>query len=184
MKQRTQNIRLARQLLEAAGERNLKFTITTHRLQEIPDYAAAVQRYGREAGMNIEIELQSDAEYYGGGDDYYATTPWINKPATITEWGHRAVPNVYLTAAFASDGIWNAAHYKNRRLDAAIKSYLSAVELKRQRRYSKEITGILLQDTPVVIAYHFVSVTPVSTRVRDFQLESIDHFRLERTSFD
>ena len=180
--QRRQNLAAARQLLAAAGKENLSFTITTHRLQEIPDYAAAIQRYAREAGITVKIELQSDAEYYGGGADYYATTPWINKPSTITEWGHRAVPNVYLTAAYASDGIWNAPHYKNARLDAAIKSYLSAVDVRTQKRYSKQITTILQRDVPIVVAYHFTSVTPVSSRVRNFQLESINHIRLAKTS--
>jgi len=182
VKQRKQDIALARRLLEAAGKTNFGFTITTHRLQEIPDYAAALQRYGREAGMTIDIELQSDAEYYGGGADYYATTPWINKPSTITEWGHRAIPNVYLTAAYLSDGIWNAPHHKNAKLDAAIKSYLSAVDLPTQRKYSKEVTGILLRDTPIVSAYHFTSVTPVAAKVKNFQLESINHIRLAKTS--
>jgi len=179
--QRRRNIAAAKQLLSAAGARNLSFTITTHRLQELPDYAAAIQRYGKDAGIDIKIEVQSDAEYYGGGDDYYATTPWINKPATITEWGHRAVPNVYLTAAYASNGIWNAPHYKNAKLDAAIKSYLSAVDLKSQRKYSKEITTIIQRDVPIVTAYHFTSVTPVAAKVRNFQLESINHVRLAKT---
>ena len=179
--QRRRNISAARQLLAAAGKQDLSFTITTHRLQEIPDYAAAIQRYARQAGIDVKIELQSDAEYYGGGDDYYATTPWINKPATITEWGHRAVPNVYLTAAYHSNGIWNAPHYKNAQLDRAITSYLSAVDVKSQRKYSKQITQILHRDTPIVTAYHFTSVTPVAAQVRNFQLESINHIRLAKT---
>jgi len=179
--QRKRNVSQAKQLLAAAGAKNLSFTITTHRLQELPDYAASIQRYAKDAGINVKIELQSDAEYYGGGDDYYATTPWINKPATITEWGHRAVPNVYLTAAYASNGIWNAPHYKNAKLDAAIKSYLSAVDIATQRKYSKQITTILQRDVPIVTAYHFTSVTPVARRVRNFQLESINHIRLAKT---
>ena len=61
--------------------------------------------------MDIELEVQSDAEYYGGGADYYATTPWLNRPATITEYGARGVPNLYLTSAYMTGGIWNAAHY-------------------------------------------------------------------------
>jgi peptide/nickel transport system substrate-binding protein len=183
VKQRRQDLNLAKALLAAAGQKDLSFTITTHRLQEIPDYAAAIQRYGKQAGININIELQSDDEYYGGGADYYATTPWINKPSTITEWGSRAVPNVYLTAAFASDGIWNAAHYKNAQCDAAIKSYLSAVDIKTQRKYAKTVSGLLLRDTPVVIAYHFSTRTPVAAKIRNYQPEGISHVFLAKTSF-
>ena len=52
--QRTQNIALAKALLAAAGKPNLKFTITTYKTQEIPDYAAdhpvvgQAGRHGRE----------------------------------------------------------------------------------------------------------------------------------------
>ena len=91
------------------------------------------------------------------------------------------MPNVYLTAAYASNGIWNAPHYKNKKLDAAIKSYLSAVDVKTQQRYSKQITSILQRDVPIVTAYHFTSVTPVAAKVRNFQLESINHIRLAKT---
>jgi peptide/nickel transport system substrate-binding protein len=183
VQQRRQNLTLAKALLAAAGQSDLSFTITTHRLQELPDYAAAIQRYGKEAGMNIGIELQSDAEYYGGGADYQNTTPWLNKPSTITEWGFRPVPNVYLTAAFASDGIWNAPHYKNPKLDAAIKSYLSAVDVKSQRKYSKTISGILLNDTPTVIAYHFSAIFPTAAKLRGYQPVGLSHVLLQNASF-
>jgi peptide/nickel transport system substrate-binding protein len=183
VQQRKQNIALAKALLTAAGQPNLAFTITTHRLQELPDYAAAIQRYGKEAGMNIGIELQSDAEYYGGGADYQNTTPWLNKPSTITEWGVRPVPNVYLTAAFASDGIWNAPHYKNPQLDSAIRSYLKASDIKTQRKYSKQISGILLRDTPTVIAYHFSAIFPTNAKLRGYQPAGLSHVLLQNAHF-
>src|SRR5262249_28721214 len=93
IKQRRQNLALARSLLEASGQLGLKFTITTHQALDLPDYAAAVQAAGHEVGMQISLEVQSDAEYFGGTRN---TTPWLNRPATITEWGARGVPNVYI----------------------------------------------------------------------------------------
>ena len=184
IKQRQQNVALAKALLQAAGQPNPKFTITTHRLQEIPDYAAAIQASGREAGMDISIELQSDAEYYGGdANDYYGTTPWIVRPSTITEWGARAIPNVYLVAAFASDGIWNAAHYNNAQFDSAMKSFLGSVDLQAQRKYTKQMAGLLLRDTPVVISYFYNYVTGVGSKVQNYQPEGLGHIRLAKTSF-
>lgn len=182
-KQRQQNVALAKALLQAAGQPNPKFTITTHRLQEIPDYAAAIQASGREAGMDISIELQSDAEYYGGdANDYYGTTPWIVRPSTITEWGHRAIPNVYLVAAYQSDGVWNAAHYKNAQMDSAIKSFLGAVDVQTQRKYTKQMAGILLRDTPVVTSYFYNVISPTSAKVSGYQAEGLGHIRLAKAS--
>ena len=49
----------------------------------------------------------------------WGTTPWLNTPMNITDWGHRAVPNVLLDSAFKSKGVWNAAHYSNKKFDTA-----------------------------------------------------------------
>ena len=66
-KQRKQNLALARALLQAAGQENLKFTITTWNGLDLPDYASAIQAAGRQAGMDIELEVMTDDDYYGGG---------------------------------------------------------------------------------------------------------------------
>ena len=180
--QRKKNVALAKALLQAAGQPNPKFTITTWNGIELPDYATAVQAMGREAGMDIDLEVMSGDDYYGGGADYYATTPWINRQATMTEYGAAGVPNRYLTAAYQSDGIWNAAHYKNAAFDSAAKSFLAAPDLKGQRAATKKLAGILLRDTPVITAYFNTYVTAGSSKVKNYQVESLSHVRIAHTS--
>jgi len=182
IKQRKQNLELARALLQAAGQPNPKFTITTWRFADLPDYATAIQAAGRQVGMDIDLEVMSADDYYGGGADYYATTPWINRPATITEYGARGVPNLFMTAAYQSDGIWNASHYKNAEFDAAARSYLSAAETPAQRKATKRMAGLLLRDTPVITAYFITYVTAGSAKVRNYQAEGISHIRIAHTS--
>ena len=182
IKQRKQNLELARALLQAAGQPNPKFTITTWRFADLPDYAAAIQAASRQVGMDIDLEVMSADDYYGGGADYYATTPWINRPATITEYGARGVPNLFMTAAYQSDGIWNAAHYKNAAFDAAAKSYLGAADLPAQRAATKKMAGLLLRDTPVITAYFITYVTAGSSKVTNYQAEGISHVRIAHTS--
>jgi peptide/nickel transport system substrate-binding protein len=181
IKQRQQNVALARNLLQAAGRPGVKLTITTHRALDLPEYAAAIQASGREAGMDISLEVQSTAEYFGGGNDYLATTPWLNKPATITEWGARGVPNVYIVAAYLSDGVWNAAHYKNAQFDSAAKSFLSAVDVRTQRKYTKTMAGLLLRDTPVITSFFINFVTAGLAKVKGYQAEGLTHVRLAKT---
>jgi len=182
IKQRKQNLELARALLQAAGQPNPKFTITTWRFADLPDYATAIQAAGRQVGMDIDLEVMSADDYYGGGADYYATTPWINRPATITEYGARGVPNLFMTAAYQSDGIWNASHYKNAEFDAAARSYLSAAELSSQRTATKKMAGLLLRDTPVITAYFISYVTAGSSKVKNYQAEGLSHIRIAHTS--
>lgn len=181
IKQRKQNLELARALLRAAGQENLKFTLTTWNGLDHPDHAQAIQAAGRQAGIDISLEVQSSSEYYGGGADYYATTPWINRPATLTEYGHRGVPNLYVTAAYMSDGIWNASHYKNPEFDAAARSYLSAAEIAAQRKATKRMAGLLLRDTPVITDYFITFVTAGTAKVQSYRAEGISHVRVAKT---
>ena len=182
IRQRKENIALAKALLQAAGQPNPKFTITTWNGIELPDYASAVQAMGRDAGFDIDLEVMSGDDYYGGGADYYATTPWINRTATMTEYGAAGVPNRYLTAAYQSDGIWNASHYKNAQFDAAARSFLAAPDLKGQRAATKKLAGILLRDTPVITTYFNTYVTAGSSKVKNYQVESLSHVRIAHTS--
>ena len=82
----------------------------------------------------MKLNILTATAYFAGTQDGppsgWGNTPWLNAPMNITDWGHRSVPNVFLTAAFESKGIWNAAHYSNKAFDRAAKSYIGAIALK------------------------------------------------------
>ena len=182
IKQRKQDLKLARALLQAAGQPNPKFTVTTWRFTDLPDYAAAIQAAGRQAGMDIDLEVMTGDDYYGGGADYANTTPWLNRPATITEYGARGVPNLFMTAAYESDGVWNASKYRNPAFDALAKQFLSSADVKSQRAATKKMAGILLRDTPVITSYFITYVTAGSSKVQNYQAEGLSHIRIAHTS--
>ena len=84
IKQRTQNLTLAKSLLAAAGATNLKFTLTTWQFLDHPDHAASIQAYAKQAGIDIGIEVMDGGKYYDSepaGADYATTTPWLNRTA-------------------------------------------------------------------------------------------------------
>ncbi|HXF98081.1 MAG TPA: ABC transporter substrate-binding protein [Gaiellaceae bacterium] len=180
--QRTQNLRQARQLLEAAGAENTSFTLTTWQNLEIPDYAQIIQRSARQVGIDVKLEILSGGEYYGAppGQDYATSTPWLNREAVITDYGHRPIPNVYLTAAFKTGGEWNQSRYSNPRFDAALRSYIAAVDLQTQRRYARQMQTILLQDTPVIISYFYDWIALGSAKIRGYQPEGLGAIGLRR----
>ncbi len=179
VRQRRQDLAMARSLLQAAGTPNPKFTITTWRFADLPDYAAAIQVAGRQAGMDIDLEVMTADDYYGGSND---VTPWLNRPATITEYGARGVPNLFMTAAYMSDGIWNAAHYKNPAFDTAARRYLGSADLQGQRAATRTMADMLLRDTPVITSFFITYVTAGSSRVRNYQAEGLSHIRIAHTS--
>ena len=185
VQQRTQNLNLARSLLRAAGAENLKFNLTTWNFLDHGDHAASLQAYAREIGIDMGIEVMDSSRYYDAepaGADYATTTPWLNRTATLTEYGARGVPNVYVTRCYMSTGDWNASHYKNTAFDAAARTYLAAAEVAAQRRATKAMSGLLLRDTPVITDYFISYVTASSSKVRNYVPEGLSHIRLAKVS--
>lgn len=182
-KQRTQNLQLARALLRAANAENLKFNITTWNFLDHTDHAASIQAYARQAGIEVGLEVMDVSKYYDSepaGADYFTTTPWLNRPCTLTEYGARGVPNIYITRCYMSTGDWNASHYKNDQFDSLARTYLGAAEIAAQRAATKKMAGILLRDTPVITDYFINYITASSSKVRNYVPEGISHIRLAK----
>ncbi len=185
IKQRTQNVQLAKALLAAAGAQNLKFNITTWNFADHADHAASVQAYAKDAGIDIGIEMMDVGKYYDSepaGADYATTTPWLNRTCTLTEYGARGVPNIFLTRAYMSTGDWNASHYNNAEFDSVAKTYLAAAELSAQRKATKRMAGLLLRDTPVITDYFINYVTASTSKVKNYVPDGISQVRLSKVS--
>ena len=183
--QRKQNLQLAKSLLAAAGAQNLKFTLTTWQFLDHTDHAASIQAYAREAGVDIGIEVMDVSKYYDSepaGADYATTTPWLNRTCSLTEYGARGVPNIYLTRCYMSTGDWNASHYNNPEFDSLAKTYLAAAEISAQRKATKRMAGLLLRDTPVITDYFISYTTASSSKVKNYVPEGLSHIRLAKVS--
>ena len=183
--QRKQNLQLAKSLLAAAGAQNLKFTLTTWQFLDHTDHAASIQAYAREAGVDIGIEVMDVSKYYDSepaGADYATTTPWLNRTCSLTEYGARGVPNIYLTRCYMSTGDWNASHYNNAEFDSLAKTYLAAAEITAQRKATKRMAGLLLRDTPVITDYFISYVTASTSKLKNYVPEGLSHIRLAKAS--
>jgi peptide/nickel transport system substrate-binding protein len=165
--QRHQDLRKAKQLLAAAGKSN-GFTaqLTGNKYLEIPQLAQIFQASARKIGVKIDITILPVQVYYGGSA---STTPWLNALMPLTDWGHRAVPNVIASSSLSSKGTWNGSHYKNKEYDSLLKSYVAAISLKDQRKYSRLMQQLLLHDTPEILPYFNGWVMPGTPRLRGFE---------------
>ena len=185
-KQRTQNLALAKALLKAAGAENLKFNLTTWNFLDHADHAASIQAYAREAGIEVGLEVMDSGKYYDSepaGADYVTTTPWLNRPFTLTEYGARGVPNVYLTRATCRPGSrLERVALQNPEFDSLAKTYLAASEVAAQRKATKRMAGILLRDTPVITDYFINYTTASSSKVKNYVPEGLSHIRLAKVS--
>jgi peptide/nickel transport system substrate-binding protein len=185
--QRNKDLTTAKQLMAQAGfARGFKLTLTTEKTGEIPQLAQIIQRSVKAIGIDLTLNILTATAYFAGTQEGpplgWGNTPWLNAPINITDWGHRAVPNVVLNSAFRSKGVWNAAHYSNPKFDKLVTQFLGAIALKDQRKYEKQMQEILLHDTPVIIPYFYNFLAAGNKKVKGYRADAQGSVFLSRTS--
>ena len=184
--QRTQNLALAKRLLAQAGYPNgFDVTMTIPRYQEIPQLAQILVASAKKIGIDIKLNVVTYTAYYAGtysgGKTGRGTTPWLNTPLNITDYGHRGVPNVFLTSAFKTGGVWSSSDYSNKKFDKTVDLYTAAPTLAQQRKYAGIAQRILLEDTPVILPFFFRWTQAASKRVNGFVPAAIGTQYLSKT---
>jgi peptide/nickel transport system substrate-binding protein len=158
--QRQEDLAGARVLLAAAGVPNgFRARLTTERFQEMPDYAVVIQNALRKIGIDLALNVEDQSAYYGRA--VFGSSDWLDSEMGIEDYAHRGVPNTILTASLGSGGTFNAAHFKNPEFDRLVASYIAALDPAAQRTSAGRIQRLLLEETPVIIAYFYdwLSVT-------------------------
>jgi peptide/nickel transport system substrate-binding protein len=179
--QRQQDLTQAKQLMEAAGAgKGFKVTLTTERYLEIPEYAVLIQNAVKEIGIDLELTILDQGAYYG--DAVFGKSNWLDSVMGITDYGHRGVPNVYLSAPLKSDGTWNSAHFKNKEYDQLASGYIAALDLEAQKQSAGKIQRLLLEETPVIFGYFFDYLTATAKGVTGIHPTAMSQNYLDRAS--
>ena len=158
--QRRQDLAQARELLAAAGmPQGFKAVLTTERFQELPDFAVVLQNAVRKVGIDLTLNVEDQAAYYGRAR--FGQSDWLDSTFGMEDYAHRGVPNTYLTASLGSRGTFNAAHFKNAEYDRLVAEYIAALDPVTQRDKAGGIQRLLLEETPLIVAYFYdwLSVT-------------------------
>jgi len=158
--QRNEDLALARSLLAEAGvPHGFKARLTAERFQEIPDYAVVIQNAVRKIGVDLTLNVEDQSAYFGRA--VFGASDWLDSEMGIEDYAHRGVPNTLLTASLGSRGTFNAAHFKNSDYDRLTAQYIAALDPASQRAAAGRIQRLLLEETPVIIAYFYdwLSVT-------------------------
>jgi peptide/nickel transport system substrate-binding protein len=152
--QRHLDIAKAKELMAAAGVPNgFQVKLTTEKYLELPEYAVVIQNAVKPIGIDIQITVETQDAYYGKA--VFGQSDWLDSVMGITDYGHRGVPNVLMTAPLKSDGTWNSAHFKNKDYDALVTQYIASADLQTQRQIAGKIETLLLDETPVIFAYFY-----------------------------
>ena len=156
--QRVQDVDKAKALLATAGATGLTATLHAGQLQEIPDLAALLKSQAAQAGITLNIAVESLDTFYGA---QWCPADPKDPPCSgaaelgIVDYGHRATPDVYLNAALKTKGIWNSSQYASSAFDAAFTEFQSAVGVAAQKAACTKIETILNDDVPVGLPYFY-----------------------------
>lgn len=154
----------ARALLEEAGYPDgLEMTLYVPNAPGRPALAEVLAAQWAEAGINVEIEVQEEAVYYGDNG-------WLEVDLGITPWGSRPVPQLYLDLAYKTDAQWNEAHFSDAELDEQIEIAGSSLDEAERVAAYHEIQRILIERGPVIIPYFFATLGVFSPAVENVEL--------------
>jgi peptide/nickel transport system substrate-binding protein len=181
--QRVQDTAKAKSLLSAAGHGSgFSTQLVTEQLGEIPQFAQVVAQSAKAIGVTINLKVESSSAYYGKAT--FGNSDWLDAPMSLVDYGHRSVPNVFLTAplqttsAKTGTGSWNAAHFANTPYDKLVAQYIAAVDLTNQKSLAGQIETLLLEQTPVIYAYFYNYLTATASTVSGAYPTAIGHIFL------
>ncbi len=182
--QRSLNVAKAKSLLAAAGHPNgFSATLTGEIFQEIPQYAQIVQQSARAIGVNLKLNVEAQPKYYG--NFLFGTSDWLDATMSLVDYGHRSVPNVFLTAplqttdAKKGTGAWNAAHFSNSQYDRLANQYIATSDLSTQKTIGGQIETLLLNETPVIYGYFYNYLTASAKNVTGAYPTAVGHIFLD-----
>jgi peptide/nickel transport system substrate-binding protein len=185
--QRAQDVAKAKSLLSAAGYPNgLTTSLVTEDSLEIPQYAQIVVQQAAAIGVKVNLKVEAQSAYYGQAT--FGQSDWLDGTMSLVDYGHRSVPNVFLTSplqttnAKSGTGSWNAAHFANANYDKLVGQYIGASDIATQKSLSGQIETLLLDQTPVIYGYFYNYLTATATGVQGVYPTAIGHLFLDKAT--
>jgi peptide/nickel transport system substrate-binding protein len=185
--QRTKNIAQAKSLLAAAGHPSgFSTKLLANQQQEIPQYAQIIQQAAKAIGVNIDAKVEPSSVYYGNFK--FGTSDWLDGTMSLVDYGHRSVPNAFLTNplqtinAKTGTGAWNAARFSSAQYDKLAAQYIATADLTSQRKIAGQIETLLLDQTPVVYGYFYNYLSASAKNVTGIYPTAIGHIFLYNTT--
>ena len=181
--QRALDITKAKSLLAAAGHGSgFSTQLVTENFVEIPQYAQIIAQSAKAIGVNISLKVESSSQYYGKAT--FGNSHWLDATMSLVDYGHRSVPNAFLTSALETynaktgTGTWNAAHFANAQYDKLAAQYVAASDVGTQKTIAGQIETLLLAQTPVIFGYFYNYLTATAQGVTGVYPTAIGHLFL------
>ncbi len=170
--QRKRDVEAAKKLLATAGATGFKATLNAPKLQEIPQLAALVQTNAKDAGMDITLNVESTDTFYDEWCKTYTPICDGGQDFGIVDYGHRATPDVFLSAAYAT-GTWNSAHFSNTEFNTAFAKYQSALTVDDHKAACKTMETIANDEVPYAIPYFYYNISGHTKKFKGVEVSAL-----------
>jgi peptide/nickel transport system substrate-binding protein len=175
IEQRAQDYDKAKQLLSDAGMASgLDVELVAEDYLEVPQYAQIIQEMCKPAGINVKINLMSQAEFYGKD----ASAPWLTVPFGITDWAARAIPSQFFIPMLTSDGVWNNTGWKNAQFDQLATKYDATLDEASRKDIGTQMATLETDETPCILAYWIEVMRATSTKVNGVEANGAEFLDL------
>jgi peptide/nickel transport system substrate-binding protein len=185
--QRTQNLKMAKELLAKGGvPRGFTTPLLTEQRQEMPQLGQYIKQWASQIGVTIDLTIEIPSKYYGSG--VYGTSDWLDGEMSMVDYGARSTPNLFLNAPLETHntktgtGAWNAARFNNAAYDKLAAEYVSATDLSSQRSAAKQIETLLLDETPIIFPYFYNYLSATQKNVTGVYPTALSQFFLWNAS--
>ena len=182
--QRAEDLATAQQLLDAAGYGDgLEAPLDVLVFFEIEQLAQLIQSSAAQLnGVNLVVGVYDSGTYY---NDYWLAA---NSSMGIVNYGHRAVPHVYLGAPLLSPertgaDSWNASHWSNPDYDALFDQFTAAPDLDSQRSIAGQMEKLLNDEVPFIVPYFVDHISIARNTLSGLAVTGMGHFNVVNTVF-
>ena len=137
-------------------------------------------------GVNINLKVEPSSVYYGKAT--FGNSDWLDGTMSLVDYGHRSVPNAFLTNpletinAKTGAGSWNAARFNSPQYDKLVAQYVASADLQTQRQIAGQIETLLLDQTPIVYGYFYNYLSASAKNVHGIYPTAIGHIFLYNTT--
>ena len=168
-----QDYEQAKKLLAEAGYPDgidLKIDVKKEPPWEV-DVAQALAEMCKPAGINININIMPNAQYW---------EIWDKADFGFTAWTHRPLGVMVLNLAYRSGVPWNETHYNNPEFDKALDVASATLDVDERRKHMAKLQKIL-QDDAIIAQPLWRSVfTASSNKVMGYQLHPTIYHQLNK----
>ena len=164
---RAQDYDKAKSLLSTAGfASGTTIELTVAKYLENPQLAQLIQEQCKPAGITVNINQISYDAFYAGSE---TTTPWLNAPMVIVEWGSRPTPGVFAQAMLMPGVPWSSSHWDNKDFASAFDSYMGTTDETKRTEYATKLSQIQQDDTPIMVPFYITQLRTQKKNVYGIQ---------------